>query len=413
MTYTNPNAVARYAESFARRACDEFFDQQPVVSGKEIISFTNVPQVNYFVLFQLFNNWQQEASRLESPYFDYTQDEVKAAMEQLMNTLSRHIRVERPAFEPLAAQATAMSLRLLLDPRTALTDLLHTLAAKPLTLQRLADQTRFIRTNRSVWETMLEQLRTDHASPEDEIPVGKAIAVLEDILAAPDTMLEEAGNHLEAYSAYVPLSLEELQTPDPEPKPALEPVQEAPPAATKSFFDSLPDDVPPPPKRFKKETTSEEPPAEQTPESPVIKPEDVKVDIEQFVKAANKPLMSVLSEKKKAEEVTLNDALSRDQQTLNEALRKDEESTFIEKAQNQRISSIREALNLNQKYYFVNGLFGGDNVAFAQAVHDLEQAPDLHSAMRLLEIKYAHTLGWDLQGEEYLSFVDVIERKFM
>ncbi len=439
----NTTALHQYAQAFSQHTCDSFFAQQETISGKDIVSFTDIPQVNYLILFKLFNSWQQEAGRLQSPYFDYSPDEVKTALEQLMNTLSRHIQVNREAFEPLVANATVATLQLILTPGDQLVSIVKDIDFQPLTLQRLQEQTRYIRLNRSVWEGLLAQLQADGTGSTNTISLDKALGVLEEVLASSTSILENPETLLSQFSAYVPLQLSDLEKPAEEvaeePNTAVETEERE--VASRSFFDSLPDDT----LSTAKENTISEPvitetAAQVTPKTdalptesvtekkakpthspelppvpmtviPEIKAEDVKVDIEQFAKAANKPLVTVLSVKKKSEEITLNDTLNRDQTTLNEKLRK-EDSTFIEKAQNQPITSIKDALNLNQKYYFINSLFGGDNIAFAQAIHELEQTTDLTSAMRLLEVKYAHSLAWDMEGEEYKGFLDVIERKF-
>jgi len=424
MTQTiNKAALTRYAQAYAQRTCDTFFARQDTILGKDIVSFTDIPQVNYFILFKLFNNWQQEAEKLQSPYFDYSPEEVKTALEQLMNTLSRHIQVNRQAFEPLVASATASTLQLLLTPREQFISLLKDIDFQPLTSDRLQEHTRYIRINRPIWEAVLTTLKIS-SEATDVLPLDKAIAALDDVLATGNTMPEQPETYLPQFSAQVPLQLSDLQQPDLEDMKAA-PEKRDPP---RSFFDSLPDDVPisiqtvsvpvtpaPEPGTPVSQAVSGQQPITLPPVSPPdvqeVKVEEVKIDIEQFAKAANKPLLTVLSVKQKSEGITLNDTLNRTEQTLNDKLRK-EETSLIDKAQNQRIISIKEALNLNQKYYFINSLFGGDNVAFAQAVHELEQAPGLHAAMQLIELKHTPALDWDTRSDEYKAFVDVIERRF-
>ncbi|MDJ1480567.1 hypothetical protein QNI16_08730 [Cytophagaceae bacterium YF14B1] len=437
----NPAALNRYANAYAKHTCDTFFSQQDSVSGKDMVSFTDIPQVNYLILFKLFTNWKQEAGRLQSPYFDYSQDEVKSALENLMNTLSRFIMVKQEAFEPLVADAVSATIELLLSPRNQFVSILKYIDFEPLTIQRLQDHTRYIRINRTVWESLIAQLQSTGLESSDVLSLDKAIAVLEDILTSEEITLDDPEEYIAQFSALVPLEVSELEKIEEEKKP--EPEKTV--STSGSFFDTLGDDLPvssqekvvkplpkiqpktePLPVENKSTETKpiENQPIESkpiiTPELPPValnvihevKAEDVKVDIEEFAKAANKPLVSVLSVKKKMEETTLNDTLNKDLTTLNEKLRK-EDSTFIEKAQNQPITSIKDALNLNQKYYFINSLFGGDNIAFAQAIYELEQTKDMDTAMKLLQVKYAHSLGWDLQSEEYIAFIDVIERKFI
>ncbi|MEJ7658674.1 MAG: hypothetical protein WKG07_03140 [Hymenobacter sp.] len=76
------------------------------------------------MLKQLLSRWQQEASALRSPYFDFEAAPVRAALGQFMNVLSRHIRLGRAALEPLLAQAVADTLALATDPAAAFERLL-------------------------------------------------------------------------------------------------------------------------------------------------------------------------------------------------------------------------------------------------------------------------------------------------
>ncbi len=112
----NLEAVETYSRTFARKTADAFFADQNYITGKEIMSFCEVVQVNLFVLDKLFSTWQKEAARLQSPYFDYEAPEVKEGLEQFMNTLSRYIKVSRSHFEPLLVAAATDALCLALTP---------------------------------------------------------------------------------------------------------------------------------------------------------------------------------------------------------------------------------------------------------------------------------------------------------
>ncbi len=383
--YINKQVVTEYAEAFAKKTCETFFASKEFISGKEILSFSDIPQVNYFILFKLFTSWQQEASQLQSPYFDYSQPEAKSALEQLMNTLSQHISVKQADFQPLVSYATESTLRLLITPKEQLTDFLKTIDFQPLTLQRLQEHSRYLRVNKSIWEKLLACMEQNG---ETVIDFSEAVARLEEILA-PKTdssgnenlLLDEVETYLPLFLVKVPLHLADLRTP------------------------SSPTTSLPPPKEPILEAV------QPTPSLSEIIPE-AKIDIEQFAKAANKPLVTVLSIKKEETFLdTINEKLNREQTTLNQVLKK-EEDNLMDKVQNQRIVSLKDALNLNQKYYFINSLFDGDNVAFAQAMHEFDQCPNLQTITQLLETKYSHALGWNTQSEEYQAFIDVLERKF-
>lgn len=427
----NASYLKKYAQAFASRTCDRFFgenffSQKEYIHGKEILSFSPIEQVNYFVLFELFSRWQKEAARLESPYFDYAQPEVKTAMEQFMNTLSRHMRVRREDFEPVVAAAAEATLRLLLAPHQAFKNFLKAIDSQPLTGSRLKDHGRYVRTNKPVWDALLAKIELTGKNPVD---FPTALVLLNEILdqenASQNSILEKPETRLPQFSAIEPLNLSELEAAE-TPAAPIAPQKATPKtvelqAAHQQTTHAQPSE---PVKIAREEPVVGEqqlvephwiepplPPAALTPEA--------KMDMEHFVKSAIKPvvpLATALAEKTKAEETVFNslqEKLNREHTTLNQRLGGDKDGSFLEKAQSQRIGSIKEGLNLNQKYYFINGLFGGDNVAFAQAIYELEQCDTLPAAMQLLENKYAPVFDWDTKSEEYEALAEVIRRKFV
>ncbi len=427
----NATALKTYAQVFASRACDRFFgenffSQKEHIQGREISTFSPVEQVNYFILFQLFSQWQKEAARLESPYFDYAQPEVKAAMEQFMNTLSRHMKVRREDFEPVVASATEAALRLLLIPREQVKDFLKSIDSQPLTTSRLREHSRYVRMNKPVWEALLTKIEQIGKNPVD---FPTAVVLLNEVLAdgsnAQNSILENPETHLPQFSAVVPLQLSDFQEDKPsatQPENATEtaqpvPVKENLAEESPKWQGSAPTVEAEPPPTAGVPPVANEPHLIEPPLPPAALAPETKAEIEHFVKSAIRPvapLATVLAEKNKPEETvfgSLQEKMNREHTTLNQVLSSEKDGSLSEKVQNQRIGSIKEALNLNQKYYFINGLFNGDNVAFAQAIHELEQCGTFQEATQLLQNKYAPVFDWNTASEEYEAFVDVIGRK--
>jgi hypothetical protein len=112
----NEDFIESFSEQFAAKISDDFFASNTFINGQEILNITPSKQVNFFIIKLLFNNWQLESQRLESPFFDYTAPEVKEAMLQFMNVLSRHIRVGRKEFEILVQDAVRDTLFLIMAP---------------------------------------------------------------------------------------------------------------------------------------------------------------------------------------------------------------------------------------------------------------------------------------------------------
>ncbi len=100
--------------------CDRLYEgryfSNGVIKGEELKNCTDFPQINKFILFQLFQVLNQQFQKLKHPYFDYENSEVQGSVNQLKNQLSRNIRISREDFKPLLKKAVYNNLKLLLDP---------------------------------------------------------------------------------------------------------------------------------------------------------------------------------------------------------------------------------------------------------------------------------------------------------
>jgi hypothetical protein len=112
----NQQEIRDYSQRFGRNIMRQTFINRQAVGGQDILTLTPVKQVNFFVLKQLLDSWQSESAQLKSPYFDYEAEEVQQAMQQFMNVLSRHIRIEQDALLPLLTKATEEALLLIFSP---------------------------------------------------------------------------------------------------------------------------------------------------------------------------------------------------------------------------------------------------------------------------------------------------------
>ena len=115
----NSNYLETYSQIFSERICSDYFGTKKFMDGQEIIQLTPSDQVNLMVIKTLFAAWQDELRKLKSnPYFDYRDYAVEEVLKEFMNVLSRAIKIERPAFEPLLKKAVQDTIVLAVDPVT-------------------------------------------------------------------------------------------------------------------------------------------------------------------------------------------------------------------------------------------------------------------------------------------------------
>ncbi len=93
-----------------------------VIRGDEIKNFAEHQQINKFLLFQIYQVWYIQLSKLRHPYFDFSHPEVEQELKSLRNLLSQHIHIAKTDFEPLLNRAVYNNLKLLLDPKASFED---------------------------------------------------------------------------------------------------------------------------------------------------------------------------------------------------------------------------------------------------------------------------------------------------
>jgi hypothetical protein len=75
----------------------------------------------------------------------------------------------------------------------------------------------------------------------------------------------------------------------------------------------------------------------------------------------------------------------------------------------QKIARIKDHLTINQKFMFTKVLFYGDFESFSRTVDELDQLPDMESAMQYLE---EQSSSWDRESREFHEFMEMVEKRF-
>lgn len=194
-------AIARYADVYSEKVIKAFFQNKQRISGSEILNFSNVPQVNFFIVKELFTSWKEETKKLRSPYFNYDSEEVKEALEVLMNALSQNIAITQPDFAPLVKTAVSQSLLVIFDPYdyysmliTADGDSLHTAI--------LREEIKYLKVNKAPLERMLQRLDERNLS---QVSQNEALSILDQILEEVNFTPEDVEGYIERFSIVSPL----------------------------------------------------------------------------------------------------------------------------------------------------------------------------------------------------------------
>jgi len=158
----NIQELQGYAKQLSRKLCREYFvfDKRSV-DGKEVMQFTTIEQVNYFVLKIVFVKWKDEmALYKQSPYFDYSKPEIENALKALMDELSNSISIRMSDFEVLLAQAIEETIYLALSPYHYFKIYYFSPEKNKITLAELKEKAKYVKNNAVFFNHFIEKLET-------------------------------------------------------------------------------------------------------------------------------------------------------------------------------------------------------------------------------------------------------------
>lgn len=431
----NDEFIKEYSEEFSTKACEQFFESNQTISGKQILEITPSAQVNFFILKSLFRKWQDEMKRLESPFFDYKSGEVRKAMVQFMNILSQHIEVKEEDFKPILEGALAEALLFITDPAGYLSMEFETLDVPVVSDKITTPILRYFK----IYKSDLKDFFANN--------VGSS---LDDFLAATEDLNEEMDvdgvtqSELLKLSEVLPISLLEIfedefdeedfedeESEDIKPKlldeeelaeETLE-TDEAELATEEIFEESEPyEDEAEVEVEF---TTEAEEDYEETEEIEEETELDDLEDVESEEAQLEEPIEEDLAEGDSAEdedneeedvdddieEETVNEKFAEESTSINDKFSK-KEDTLATKLENKKVETIMEAISVNHRYMFTKELFDGDREAFVAAIDRIEKSSSFDDAVELLVQNYAKERSWDMNSDEVKELLKVTFRKF-
>jgi len=370
---------AQYGRRLAARLCDQHFGALPAAAldGAALLKFTPVRQVNLLVVRQLLGQWQAEAARLRSPYFNFEAAPVQAALAQFMNVLSRHIALNRTALEPLLAAAVAGTLGIVADPVGTFQRLLLG-DAEPPTLTGLRDNLRYFDVDKDFYCGFVDSLPASNDLSRDFLQHRF------ELYHAANYKAHQPLQRLVAeLSSLLPLTTADLLEDGPvSPTAAAAPASSAPAPVTRPTSA---------PAVFELPAT----PAFTAPVAPA---------------AAVSPVFSLPD----AAAVPLHEKLKAGQpaaQPLAEALRAASAPAGLAE-RGPKVETLREAISINQRFSFINELFGGENMDYHAAIQHLDALPTADQARAYVADDLAPRYDWSRKEEHVNKLLKLIERKF-
>lgn len=418
----NIEFVKGFKKTFASAIVQNSYTNKGTLSGKELLSLTPSKQLNFLVMKVLFRQWQEEMKRLESPYFNYKEPEVKKALIQFMNVLSQHIQVSAETLTALLDQSIDQALILVTDPAEFVKQefsgkngqAYQVKQAKPILkyLKLLTEEfddffnSQAKGTYKEVFEIaedyfadvdLIEAQEKLFSDLSEITPISLA-EVLDEEEFVDITRIDEDLTDFEEEAA--PAEEEEVAAPEKDEEPAPETDEKTPDSAEESEI--VEEQTEP---EVKKEAAKEPEPAPETEETdsePETKAEEIEPEPTPEPEPAPEPESSPEPEQESSEVTTLNDQFSaQKEESLAERLEKEEP-----------VGSMASSISVNQKYMFVQELFGGDANGFQKAIAEIEHSISFDDAVEHLVTNYAKQHDWDMNSDEVKELLKVIFRKF-
>ncbi len=127
--------------------------------------------------------------------------------------------------------------------------------------------------------------------------------------------------------------------------------------------------------------------------------------VEEEIKPIEKPI------EEKEIKGSINDTFQ-SKNSLNDIFKSAQKKSLADKLKYSPITNLKSYININQKYVFVSKLFSGDNDKYNQEIERLNGCKDGDEARELLS-NLSLQLNWDAENENVISFVELVERRYL
>jgi len=441
----NDQFIQAYSEEFSEKVTLDFFDEHDSITGKDILTVSPSKQINFFILKILFKKWQAEMKQLESPYFDYKNNEVRRAMVQFMNTLSQHIVIGESDFQDLVKEAVEETILISIAPSDYLYKEFSDKSFHELSDKHIKPFLKYLRIRREEFTEFFDQLKD---------------ASLEDVLASAQENLMNGliRSEIEAMSSVIPITLDEIFYEEHD-EDVVQPIideesfsnevlgsakqeehyedhgltdndfaigQEDKKTEQVSGSEKNPDETV---ESYLRDEVEQEALVDEASEvatefsenEPEVAPaiakesdsdDDEKADINSRITENMRINIIAKEEKATDQNDDYDSSIVADQPTLNDKFQVPEKPTLVERHTQNKVESIFNAISVNNRYMFTKELFDGDREAFHSAIEKIEKCSSFDDAVEMIVQSFAKELSWDVNSNEVKELLKVVFRKF-
>ena len=395
----NEDFIDDYCEKFASKVTANFFKNgKKVITGKEILKVTPSKQVNFFVIKLLFRYWQEETKKLESPFFNYKNEEVRQAMIQFMNVLSQHIEITEEKFETLLNHAVKDTIYLAAMPQAYVEIDLDSRGVEIIKEKSIEGTVKYLKIHKKEIQNFLSDMKG--------LTVDDVVDELPEEFDDFDTT-DAVNDECALLTDILEITAEKIFSEDPE----MDEFDED------NLFEPGEEDLVEErlrPKKTAPDANKGNINIEMTNEDDAMMEEDT-MDTNDI---GSKEVEDQVDEEPKKEirtPVMLEDEGKEDdfpEETINKQFESQEEIVADHLDSSKKESDILSSISLNHRYMFIKELFRNDKHEFENALIELEYYNSFDESVEFLVQGYAKHNEWDMQSDEVKEFLKVLFRRF-
>jgi len=203
----NFQSLKEYSRKFAQISCENYFKDNRKINGREITQFSPIPQINLLVLKKLFENWELESEKFNSPFFNYNSTQVQSALKRFLNVLSNNIKIDQKHFQLLLEQAVYDCLLLIFSPYDFYRNELKNGFSNPHLTTGINQLVKYIRINRHLGEDLLNQLEQHQNENPD---LNMALEIFDKVVENTPDLPEEIDRHICVFNEISPLEVDSI-----------------------------------------------------------------------------------------------------------------------------------------------------------------------------------------------------------
>jgi hypothetical protein len=98
---------------------------------------------------------------------------------------------------------------------------------------------------------------------------------------------------------------------------------------------------------------------------------------------------------------------------LDKFMKKKEDTSLVEKLRHTPVSDLRTAVGVNEKFQFINELFGGNYEDYTASIELLNKCKSFTDAEIFIAENIFDKYKWEVENRNVATFMDLVERRFL